>query len=58
MNPKHLALVGLLVAAAAWTAYNRFSSSGALAYTGGWEESLKRARAEGKPILLNFGGPW
>jgi len=32
---------------------------GGLKYVdGGWNAALKEARADGKPILLNFGGPW
>ena len=31
---------------------------GGLKYVEGWGAAVKEARADGKPILLNFGGPW
>ena len=38
--------------------YNRFSGGSSLDYTDDWAKAKETAKAEKKPILLNFGGPW
>ena len=34
------------------------SPAGALKYSPGFRQALKKAGSDEKPILLNFGGPW
>ena len=34
------------------------STADGLSFTKSWREAREEARASGKPILLNFGGPW
>ena len=38
--------------------YNRSSGGSSLDYTDDWAKAKETAKAEKKPILLNFGGPW
>lgn len=33
-------------------------SAGALNYHDDWGDALEDARTSGKPLLINFGGPW
>jgi hypothetical protein len=45
---------GLQPGAAAKTA----AAASRIQYLSSWSDTLARAKAESKPILLNFGGPW
>jgi hypothetical protein len=52
----------LFVLALGFLGYYSFSTTssqpGALSYTTDWQQGVKAAQEAGKPILLNFGGPW
>jgi hypothetical protein len=47
----------ILVLALAVVAQQLWTSGGALDYLD-WEAGVAEAQATGKPILINFGGPW
>ena len=55
-------IVILIVLALGLFGYYAFSTTssraGALSYTTDWQQGVEAAREAGKPILLNFGGPW
>ncbi len=57
MDKRILAFFIALLAVFAYQLF--FAGSGdALDYYTDWEDAVREAKLSGKPILLNFGGPW
>ena len=52
-------IIGIgLLATAIFLILSRTSRADGLRYMEDWKEAQKSARSGGRPILLNFGGPW
>ena len=56
MGPKPLLIGALAVGVLAFLLWNKDAS--ALDYYVDWEDALAESRDSGKPLLINFGGPW
>ena len=58
MRKPPLALIAFLAVGIPLYIFLRYSDAGALHYLEDWPRALEKARASGKPILLNFSGSW
>lgn len=59
IDMKPVIILVALVAIFAISLWNRHqASAGALDYRSDWGATLEEARDSGKPILINYGGPW
>lgn len=58
MQTKRILILAMVAALGGWYVYTRGSSADSLDYLRDWGAAVESARSTGKPILLNFGGPW
>lgn len=56
---KNVIIVAVLLGIFGFALWNRHqAAAGALDYRSDWGSALEEARDSGRPILINFGGPW
>lgn len=58
MQTNRILILAVAAALGGWYLLARGSSGDSLDYLRDWNAAVETARLTGKPILLNFGGPW
>ena len=57
MSGSRILLIVLAVVVGALL-FRASGSASALQYVADWDEARAESRATGKPLMVNFGGPW
>ena len=58
MTPFRISLLVLAAIVAVIVYRSGSSADSALAYVADWDQAVEQSRTTGKPLLVNFGGPW